>query len=146
MASTALWLAGYADTAAACNARLQITVWGPSAPKALLFDYANKQWSGLIRGYYIPRWKQFLNYLANQPADGTRFTGKGLKLAYNRPADDANAFYQKLSQWEQAWCNQNELYPTQPKGDSVHISAQLFAKWNPARQAGYKEYDLQKMS
>ena len=40
------------------NARRQITLW--SSPEITEFhDYANKQWNGLIRDYYIPRWKFF---------------------------------------------------------------------------------------
>lgn len=128
------------------NARLQITVWGPSAPNAFLFDYANKQWSGLIRGYYIPRWRQFLGYLATQPSNAERFTGKGLSMQYYRPSDEANDFYQKLSQWEQAWCRQRESYPTSTVGNSVQIASQLFAKWDPVRKVEFNRYDLQKLT
>lgn len=128
------------------NARLQITVWGPGAPDAMLFDYANKQWSGLIRGYYSPRWKKFLNYLALQPAGEERFTGHNLKTEYERPSDEANAFYRELSRWEQNWCNQTESYPETPKGNTLKIAADLFAKWNPIRLDQYKHYDLQQHS
>ena len=38
------------------NARRQVTVWGGD----LLSEYASKVWSGLIRDYYVPRWKQTL--------------------------------------------------------------------------------------
>ena len=34
------------------NARNQITLWGPQAQ---ILDYANKQWSGLVKDYYLPR-------------------------------------------------------------------------------------------
>ncbi len=36
------------------NARRLITVWGPPVD-----DYAAKVWSGLIRDYYLPRWKLY---------------------------------------------------------------------------------------
>jgi len=45
------------------NARELITVWGPNRPKAYLFDYSGRQWSGLLRGFYLERWKQFFAYL-----------------------------------------------------------------------------------
>jgi len=54
---------------------------------------------------------------------------QGINVAYNRPT----AFYKKLSQWEQAWLNQSELYPTQPKGDSVTLRASL-RKMEPGSQ------------
>lgn len=128
------------------NARLQITVWGPSAPDAFLFDYANKQWSGLIRGYYIPRWKQFLDYLAAQPSGVGRFTGKGIAEQYNRPTDEANSFYKRLSRWEQDWCGQTETYPSSPAGNSVQIAVRLYSKWRSISKAEFERCDLQRLS
>ncbi|WP_263417685.1 alpha-N-acetylglucosaminidase [Terriglobus albidus] len=125
------------------NARLQITVWGPSAPNALLFDYSNRQWSGLIRGYYIPRWRHFLEYLVSQPLGEKRFTGRGLHLEYQRPADDANPFYKELARWEQAWSDETDSYPDIPSGDSIAESARLLTKWKPAQEEGYRRYDIQ---
>jgi len=42
------------------NARNQITLWGPTGN---INDYASKQWSGLIRTYYKPRWELFFKML-----------------------------------------------------------------------------------
>ena len=35
------------------NARNQVTLWGPQGQ---ILDYATKQWNGLVRDYYYPRW------------------------------------------------------------------------------------------
>jgi alpha-N-acetylglucosaminidase len=35
------------------SARNQVTIWGPSAQ---INDYASKQWGGLVRDYYVPRY------------------------------------------------------------------------------------------
>ncbi|MCC6144819.1 MAG: alpha-N-acetylglucosaminidase, partial [Candidatus Hydrogenedentes bacterium] len=40
------------------NARNQITLWGP--PEGILFDYAAKQWGGLLREFHRGRWALFL--------------------------------------------------------------------------------------
>ncbi|KLJ13300.1 hypothetical protein EMPG_09412 [Blastomyces silverae] len=48
------------------NARNQITIWGPEV--GALGDYAQKQWAGLVSGYYTPRWRMFLDYLKDTPA------------------------------------------------------------------------------
>ncbi|WP_143307085.1 alpha-N-acetylglucosaminidase [Chitinophaga vietnamensis] len=45
------------------NARTQITYWGPDNPDTELHEYANKEWGGLFREYYIPRWKKFIDAL-----------------------------------------------------------------------------------
>ena len=124
------------------NARLQVTVWGPRNPEAILFDYSNRQWGGLIRDYYIPRWKVFLDFLRDQPASSNRFTGRNLKLAYGRPADEADPFYAKLSQWEQDWSTRSDRFPTAPSGDSVQLANRLLDKWNPVRVAAYRRFDL----
>ena len=56
------WLS-YADKAGAdkatkdrytTNARRIVTVWGPPVD-----DYSARIWSGLVGGYYLPRWKQY---------------------------------------------------------------------------------------
>jgi alpha-N-acetylglucosaminidase len=41
------------------DARRLITVWGPGHCADGLNDYACRMWSGLIRDYYLPRWKHF---------------------------------------------------------------------------------------
>jgi alpha-N-acetylglucosaminidase len=127
------------------NARLQVTVWGPSAPGALLFDYSDRQWSGLIRGYYMPRWQKFIDYLATQPQGKDRFTGQGLHESYNRPADDANPFYAGLAKWEQDWCDGTEPYPAAPQGDPVATAAKLLAKWGPQKDTAFARFNPETM-
>jgi len=39
------------------NARTIITIWGGNGE---LLDYANRQWNGLMRDYYLPRWQMLL--------------------------------------------------------------------------------------
>ena len=126
------------------NARLLITVWGPPEAGAQLFDYSNRQWSGLIAGYYIPRWKKFLAHLEAQPASGpARFTSASIakKLINKRPGNDANDFYRALAQWEYAWCDGAEKYPSTPSGDSVTIAAELYEKWRPLVEKAYERYE-----
>lgn len=51
------------------NARNQITLWGPGGE---ISDYASKQWAGLIKTYYVPRWERFVHFTLNSStsADG----------------------------------------------------------------------------
>ncbi|KAF7196460.1 Alpha-N-acetylglucosaminidase [Pseudocercospora fuligena] len=44
------------------NARNQVTLWGPNGE---ISDYASKQWAGLIKGYYVPRWQRFVDFTLN---------------------------------------------------------------------------------
>ena len=127
------------------NARLQITVWGPSAPDALLFDYSNRQWSGLITSYYMPRWQKYIDFLAAQfdKPSPSRYTEDNLKKSYNRPADDANPFYVELSKWEQSWSDRTDAFPTEPSGDSIATTGRLLAKWAPIQREAYKRFNIQ---
>lgn len=46
------------------NARTQITVWGNRESAYMLHNYAYKEWEGLLRDVYYPRWRAFLTTLA----------------------------------------------------------------------------------
>lgn len=45
------------------NARVQITTWGPraAADGGGLHDYAHREWQGLLRDFYMPRWKAWFD-------------------------------------------------------------------------------------
>jgi len=93
------------------NARNQITLWGPQ--DGPLYDYANKQWAGLICGFYVPRWQRFIVALDRSLAEGVPF--------------DATVFEQSIRDWEAAWTHQTESYSNHPLGDSIAVAERLLA-------------------
>jgi alpha-N-acetylglucosaminidase len=96
------------------NARTQITLWGP--PDSVLHEYAQKQWSGMLRGFYGPRWTMFLQEL-------------DAALASGKPFDGA-AFERKAREWEDRWTHTTASgYAAEPKGDPVAVSRRLLAKY-----------------
>ena len=119
-----------------CAARTLITIWGPVTPNALFFDYSNRQWSGLIRGFYKPRWKMFIDYLLGQSTlDNKRYHSRKLKKSYGRPANNANPFFETLATWEKSWTEQHEEYASQAVGDPLEIAKKLYNKWWPVMQS-----------
>lgn len=74
------------------NAKTQITYWGPDDPKTNLHEYANKEWSGLMKHYYLPRWKMFVK-VCNAALKGNSLV-----------TPDYFSF-------EQDWSNKPDLYP-----------------------------------
>ena len=95
------------------NARVQITLWGPDGE---ILDYAGKQWAGVVGGYYIPRWKFFTQWLIQLIQKGKRF--------------DSYIFGEHiLSEVEVPWTMNQTIYPTEPSGDTVAISHELFSKY-----------------
>jgi alpha-N-acetylglucosaminidase len=75
------------------NAKTQITYWGPNNPETELHEYANKEWSGLVKYYYLPRWEMFVSECKE-------------KLRGGSPAIPG------YFKFEQDWSNKANLYPS----------------------------------
>lgn len=83
------------------NARNQVTLWGPAGEVA---DYACKEWAGLIRSYYVPRWELFVRALE--------------AAARAQSAFDTDAFARECLSLERAWQhNSSERFSSEPVAD-----------------------------
>ncbi len=92
------------------NAKDLITLWGDANNR--LFEYSNRQWSGLLTDFYKPRWEQFF---ADVKANWGKF--------------DQTAFDGKIKQWEWSWVVSRKDYPVKPVGSSAKIAAELYQKY-----------------
>ena len=107
------------------NARTQITLWGPQ--DSMLHEYAAKQWAGLMRGFYGPRWHLFVREL-----DAALAAGKPL---------DSTGFERTLRAWEDRWTHatvdtdapsaSTASFAIEPRGDAVAVSRRLLAQYGP---------------
>lgn len=98
------------------SARTLLTVWGTRAGyDAGLADYANREWSGLIGGYYAPRWKAYLDELS-------------AALKQNRPPKSFD-WYQRGADWAAS----TGSLPTAPTGDIHRVAGEVlsFLRANP---------------
>ena len=86
------------------NARNQITLWGPTGE---IRDYAAKQWSGIVRDYYAPRYEMFFTELRESLENGREFQQK---------LYDEHVFLQV----EQPFTLQHQSFPINPQG-RVHL-------------------------
>ncbi len=98
------------------NARNLITLWGDQNSR--LYEYSCRQWSGMLRGFYKPRWEQYFAYLEAQ-------------LKANKEPDQ-KAFEAGIKEWEWNWIHGKEVYRDQPSGDAVATSFELYKKYYPA--------------
>ncbi len=117
------------------NARLLIGTWTqkPSAVR----DYGHREWGGMLKDYYLPRWNVFIEHLKNsslptsdtstQPADqnhaqieGTIHGGETKKL------DELN---QKLFEMEKGWTLSRKPYVFDPNEDPVKVAKTLFEQY-----------------
>lgn len=95
------------------QARSLITTWFPDRRPASLSDYAWREWSGLLSGYYKPRWQAWLDF---------RHTSLSGKRAF---APD----WQKM---EAAWANQTlaaDPHETEASGDPAQIVTGILKHW-----------------
>lgn len=83
------------------NARNQITLWGPNGQ---IIDYATKQWSGIVKDYYVPRWTLFFEQLRSCLQHITSF---------NQTKFQEDVFQQV----ELPFNVDSKVYPTQPEGE-----------------------------
>ena len=97
------------------NARRVLTLWGQGPA---IDDYARKEWSGMLSGYYLKRWEGYL-----------RAVSDSLK---NKQSFDDAVFGRKLRQWMVEWSDGQETYPTEPSGDSVVVARRLWKKYHEA--------------
>ncbi|BDD08649.1 alpha-N-acetylglucosaminidase [Fulvitalea axinellae] len=133
------------------NATKLVTQWGCDDQPPLIFEYAWKEWAGLIDGYYLPRWERFFDFLEAKLEKGESYDDSKLKKTHGRQALLADDFRKDLYKWECEWIDSKHDYTPVPKGDAVKISKALFAKYKTEFERFYfwNEYSgktLQKMS
>lgn len=103
------------------NARDLITLWADK--DCVLHEYAFKQWSGLLQGFYKARWEQFQDHVLKNMAVGQKM--------------DEKAFDAEIKNWEWQWVNAKQPYPTAPKGDAIAIARELFEKYHQKLDLAY---------
>jgi len=82
------------------NARRLVTTWGGGVN-----EYAAKTWSGLIRDYYIPRWKLY-------------YEAKKNKTDFD------------IIEWEENWINSSGVSEIEPFENPLEKAKELFKNNN----------------
>lgn len=100
------------------NARNLLTTWGNKDCR--IRDYACRHWSGLISGFYMPRWQRFFESVREAMVAGKPF--------------DQEAFNEGSKEWEWQWTFGKECYSTQPQTDEIDIVKQMYAKYRAELQ------------
>lgn len=90
------------------NARTLITTWGPrnSAESGGLRDYSYREWNGMMKDFYYPRWKAFFD----EKIDGTSHS----------------AWFDM----EWAWAHDaSKQYTAEAEGNTADVAAELLGKY-----------------
>ena len=117
------------------NARVQITTWGNRycADTGGLRDYAHKEWQGLLRDFYYPRWKAYFDALLAQMEAQTMPQPELLGGGPNANKTASELFAMALPQevkidWyalEEPWTLRHNKYTAQPEGDALQLSSRV---------------------
>ena len=108
------------------NARALITTWGSYEMSSLIFshdgvnysggtlqDYANRQYAGLTKDYYYPRWEKWISSLREtfDEEDYEDYTfDEGFELGWN-------------------WSLDHNAYTTEASGDVKELAKKIFAEY-----------------
>jgi len=95
------------------NARDIVTLWGDKESE--LHEYSNRQWAGLIKGFYKPRWQQYFEYMKQKMLHGDRMETKDFENA--------------IKDWEWKWVNAHEVYASLPQGNVAETVNKIFKKY-----------------
>ncbi|MCP9612777.1 alpha-N-acetylglucosaminidase [Coprobacter tertius] len=101
------------------NAKRQITTWTDTDTD--LHDYANKEWSGLLTDFYLPRWEAYVTYKT------------GLLYGGKMP-------YPDYSKMEQEWVLANSTYLTRenPEG-TIAVVEDLYKRYHTEIEQNYQK-------
>lgn len=96
------------------NARQILSTW--KEPGSTLTDYASRQWNGMMRNYYLPRWEEYIKRQDDA-------------LTQNKPFD-ANAYKTWRIKFDGDWVDRSgENFMTKPEGDPCETAKRLFEKY-----------------
>ena len=96
------------------NARNQLTLWGDRDCK--LYDYACKQWNGMMSGFYRPRWERFFEAVISAMKEGGDY--------------DVAAFEESIKDWEWEWTLGHEVYASEPVGSEIEQCQKMWDKYH----------------
>ncbi|MBQ6190105.1 MAG: alpha-N-acetylglucosaminidase [Bacteroidaceae bacterium] len=106
------------------NARVQITTWGNRhcADEGKLRDYAHKEWQGILRDFYYPRWKHFFGILQDE-LDGRlpmMAVGNSYVPKEGNPAVEVDWYGM-----EEPWTLEHNAYLAQPEGNPIDVARKV---------------------
>lgn len=99
------------------NARDLVTLWAGGSKNISLHDYAWKQWAGLLKDFYKPRWEKFFQYVIHTIQKREKF--------------DQDKITNEIKNWEWKWVNSTNSFSSLPSGDPVSVSQKMYKKYFP---------------
>jgi alpha-N-acetylglucosaminidase len=112
------------------DAAMFLTYWGSDQDTYIIYDYAWREWSGLISTFYAKRWEIFWDEMDNRLAQGRNYKDPRVTNFQVRKLR-SSPLLMKMSDMEIAWINNPPKdLPSKGTGDSVMIAQKMFDKYN----------------
>jgi len=110
------------------NATALVTIWGTDE-EPHIFDYAWREWSGLISQYYKMRWKFFFAEMSQKLENGEKYSEEGLPQVFDREAWRANEMYCKMADLEVEWIHSEKVFKKVENLDCKRLVKELLKKY-----------------
>ncbi|KAF8986370.1 hypothetical protein BGZ46_005555 [Entomortierella lignicola] len=130
------------------QARNQITWWAPVG-QGVLANYASKEWGGLVKDFYYPRWNIFVDYLAKAVQDNVELNTK----AYLADSLKLETKWLHGLTCLGAGCSSLEGlrttikrkdYPIEAVEDTTKVAQNLWARWHKLAERLARKADLER--
>lgn len=118
------------------DAKMLLTYWGPESGP-YIFDYAWREWSGLIRDYYARRWEMFHVHIVDKLKKGESYSDPTGELWHGREPWRANEIYEKMADWEMDFVNRPGSISPSRQENEITVALELREKWTPLFQQAY---------
>lgn len=116
-----------------------VTIWGADG-NPVIFDYSWREWSGLIEGFYLERWKMFHQAMLEYLKRGEEYSEQGLPQVHGRESFRANELYSRMADWEMKFVSTPGKARTPvTEGDEIEITRRLFDKYSRLAEEYYSE-------
>lgn len=113
------------------NARTLITLWGDvNGDSSQLYDYSWREWNGLIKEYYLPRWRMFYDYVISHLQSKKRMKLKNFGNSYERRKYLSYELGKKMGDFELEWGKAYCEYPSPSDSDVIPSSEKYLKKWD----------------
>lgn len=111
------------------NARVQITTWGNEycANTGKLRDYAHKEWEGLLRDFYYPRWQHYFS-LMQQELDGKLPVLPVGNSSWLKKCQDNPLLTIQWYPMEEKWTLSHDSYAAEGEGDLIATAKEIFTQ------------------
>lgn len=117
VAAAVRWGTGDAEQQTlARDARRILTVWG--AQTSGLHDYSGRHWSGLLSGFYKPRWQLWVDWLADAADRGT--------------GPDPKPLHDAIVELEERWIAEPTIDVAKPQEKLSEIAVRLLSRYRAA--------------